>query len=256
MSPRTEQIRELQDALTCDPLAEAGPKDFELEGHVYRVLRWASWLREAGGSPSRAGGKRSSKGSEQGRPPLWFLLPRGRVHRPAGSGATRKPQPCKECPTCGRSTQMCDPAPEPSPAPFPTWEGRPPHPRTYQVWATPVQTPLRASPPPCPRPGGGPLRCTPGLGQTGSPGRLRRAWWCALAPRSFSGRAGPPSQGWRQARRHQERRRREALLDGAAALRICPRTDGEGWEWGAPAGQEGQDEHRVRLRSGRAGLHL
>lgn len=173
------------------------------------------------------GGKRSSKGSEQGRPPLWFLLPR-RAHRLEGSGTTRKPQPGKGGP----------------PIPTPTRCGRPWH------------TLLRTSPPPCPRSGGGPLCCTPGLGQTGSPGRLWRAWRCALAPHSFSGRPGPLSQSWRLARRHQERRRREALLGGAATLRTRLWTDGGGWDRGAPAAQEGQEEHRVRLSLGRAGLHL
>lgn len=101
------------------------------------ILAQSGWGQPLQGG---GGGERSSKGSEQGRPPLWFLLPR-RVHRPEGSGTTRKPQPCKECPTCGRSTQMCDPAPETSPAPFPAWEGRSPNPHTYQVWASLAHTP-------------------------------------------------------------------------------------------------------------------
>lgn len=172
-----------------------------------------------------------------------------------GPAQPASPSPAKNAPPVAGVHRCVTLLQKPPRLPSQPGKGGPPIPTPTRC-GRPWRTLLRTSPPPCPRSGGGPLCCTPGLGQTGSPGRLWRAWRCALAPHSFSGRPGPLSQSWRLARRHQERRRREALLGGAATLRIRLWTDGGGWDRGAPAAQEGQEEHRVRLSLGRAGLHL
>lgn len=136
-------------------------------------------------------GRAAPKGLEGGKTPLWLLLPRP-SHLPArGVSWNLQPQPLL------RMSPLAKASPGSLPGSVPVREGSnlPAQPHTYQPWASPVKTLLRASPP-CPQSEGTPRCWIPSLEQRGFSKRLQQAWRCVTAPHGCSGKASPRSQTW------------------------------------------------------------